>query len=293
MIYPVTSPHRVRHSAPIPVEAGAERWQVGTDSRFDDLPSFTLVLVCDILNTGVYDGTVNRLMLKTQTTQARQLIVKGSNASAPDENLFFYVQRDTTPAQAIQVDKGISGGGKYVIAVTYDESDGPRIYTMPWGASVRHLQEVSYATRTVGAGATTADAASSEWIIWNAASFDDAVPLRHAVFVGLLNARLDVHDLRHLVQNTWLWRSDPRVLFALSPSGQGAYHEGAASLVDYGPLQLQAPTVDGYGVGSLGWRRKAPWGLRLTRQTDWWLDDTVASPSGSVTRKIVAVVGAP
>ncbi len=115
-----------------------------------------------------------------------QLVLNASEAIGVE------IQRATTDAVIVTPTGQFSTGEWTCICFTYDETDGPRVFT---GNLTTALTEVSYTTRTVGAGSTNADNAGP-LNIGNRASGDAKSPDGRIAIHRLFNTRKTLAQLQ-------------------------------------------------------------------------------------------------
>lgn len=143
----------------------SDRVTLDTDATLDAYTAFTIGIA----------------HVATSTTNLRRLIGKLTVSGGWEVRLAlttalrFEITRGTTNAVAQTNTSQIATNVHYLHFFTYDETDGPRIFQGIIGASgfTSALAEVTYATQTVGSGATTtiADAirignAVAETVAW-------------------------------------------------------------------------------------------------------------------------------
>ncbi len=132
------------------IDANNELIDRGSDSGLDDKTAFTWILIFK-RNGDVQEGAY----CQKGTAGNQKYVASVFNDHADVE---FGVNRATTAASCASTGNIIPLDTFKFLAVTYDESDGPRIFhaTLP-GAIV----ETSYDYRNVGSGATNADNGAS------------------------------------------------------------------------------------------------------------------------------------
>ncbi len=119
-------------------------------------------------------------LYKTTESDFRRVFDKGDAAKALLEwnaavnDLYFQVKRATTNAVAISTLAALPTNQWTYIAVTFDTTDGPRIFS---GSLTSAAAEVSYSSRTVGSGAGSDDS-SFPWYIGQDSSGADASAFR-------------------------------------------------------------------------------------------------------------------
>lgn len=129
--------------------------QLPTAAANENLAAFTVIQF--VSGTTL---TINRRLFAKAPGGVKQLN-QNNGAGA----LQFQVARATTGAVATSTDGALVATTPQFIAVTYDESDGPRIFV---GSLTAFFAEVSYAAApTVGTGATSADS-GGDWHFFNA-----------------------------------------------------------------------------------------------------------------------------
>jgi len=146
----------------------------------------------------------------TQTANRRLWSLNGSGTQRAqatwqnaDVNDFeFFIDRATTDA-ILGTNISFSNNKNYFFAFTYDESDGPRVFYRDLDTANSTVTEATYASRTVGTGAT--QTVVDDVIIGNrhAASFNAAWQGTISTFVWH-NARLTQAEL-----NVWAERPQP------------------------------------------------------------------------------------
>jgi hypothetical protein len=120
------------------------------NSAINDLTIFTYTAwVLGRTQGGTSDG---RVVHKGSTGTRKKL----NYATATVNGLEATVDRATTPANAVSVNNVVPLGEWHFVAMTYSEADGPRIFV--------DGVETAYASRDVGTGATSADAAENLFI---------------------------------------------------------------------------------------------------------------------------------
>jgi uncharacterized repeat protein (TIGR01451 family) len=129
----------------------------GSTSSLSNLVPFTFCAWANPRSMGGQNDS--RIVHKGSQTARKQLQIESSGTN----DFALYVDRATTTAQAIAVDDSATLNQWQYVCGTYSEADGPRIY--------RNGAEVSYRTRTVGAGTTT-DESGFNFYVGNRPGFD-------------------------------------------------------------------------------------------------------------------------
>lgn len=136
----------------------------------------------------------------TTITHQRRIWSKGAsikdieirNSGGDVDRFLFYVVRATTTAIAIPVNNTLVLNTWQCIGITYDGTDGPRVFT---GSLTAAMTEVSYSTRDVGAGAETDDSAA-EIALGNRTSTGTASFQGRMEVYKHFNTRMSLAELR-------------------------------------------------------------------------------------------------
>jgi len=163
----------------------------GSDASIDDFVAFTMVLWVYRLTE---DGTQPHFMSKGDD------IKNFSESQDGTAELFARVGRATTNADAIG-DTNIGTGAWVILAMTYDESDGIRLFLGSLTSLI--AEETSYDTQVTGEG-DTVDDASVNLFIGNRPPSDSRAGDNRIAVAAYINKRMTLPELQE-------WQYHPHV----------------------------------------------------------------------------------
>ena len=177
----------------------------GAAASIDDLTAFTWLMW--IFPTTLTN--LRRIMVKGPVEE-KQFIIRTNDVAE------MHVARATTAAFATSNNNSMVVNTHEFYAITYDESDGPRIFR---GTLSTEAVELGYSSRVVGADGTTADA-TGNLVIGNAHS-TKTVPFQGDISVGAVYAKRMI--LAEIVRYQWriLSDTDCKLLCHLGFAGTG------------------------------------------------------------------------
>ncbi len=158
----------------------------GSAANLDNWTALTVLTW--IYPTEAAQFTIPRIFFKGSKYLATSDIITGN------QQFRLQINRATTNAAAQTVDGALETNKWLFLAGTYDESDGPRIFK---GDLTTTVSEVSYDSRTVGAGATSSDATDAlRWGNRESSPSDTHGFRGRIAAVAYINQRLTLGELK-------------------------------------------------------------------------------------------------